>query len=197
MSAPWIAASIALWAVVVLLGLIVLGTLRRITIVLERAESHLRTSPEGAGPGGLESGTKLPDFEGITLEGSPFTRDHVLGTPAVLVLLSRNCPACRALEKDLAERDLFGLEARVIAVVGEHADAERLATVTGLEVVLQRDRSIARAFSSSATPHAFAIDASGVVIRSGTPNTFDALARLISEAEGGDRTLETEARVLA
>jgi peroxiredoxin len=195
-SGLWIVAFAALFGTVALLALAFLGTLRRISVVLERAEAQLRATP-GPGPGGLEPGSEIPDFSGITSDGSPFTRSNVLGKPSVMVFLSNNCPACRVLERDL-QTDPSVLDGRVIAVVSDLEDAERLAAVVPeLEVVVQDERSIASAFSSNATPHAFAIDAGGVVVSSGRPNTVDSLNRLISEAEGGDRTTDTDVVVTA
>lgn len=196
MSGPWIAAFGALCTIVAVLALTVLGTLRRVSVVLEQAESILRTRV-GSGPGGLPPGTPIPDFEGLFSDGSQFTRSSLLGTPSVIVFLSRNCPACRALEEDLAGRDLSDLGTRAIAVVDDPRDADLLAMVAGFEAVVQTERSIADAFGSNATPHAFVIDAGGVIAASGTPNAFDSLKRLVSSVEGGDRTDETEAMVHA
>jgi peroxiredoxin len=191
---PWIIAFAVLCAFVAVLGLIVLGLLRRVSLVLEEAESVLRARhPRGLG--GLAPGTPIPEFEGVSRGGSRFVSSDLLGTRAVVVLLGSNCPACRMLEADLAASDLSDLGARAIAVVSDADHAERLARIADLEVVQQEDHAIAGAFQSNVTPHTFVVDSEGVIVSSGTPNTFDSLTRLASDVEGGGRTAETDSLV--
>jgi thiol-disulfide isomerase/thioredoxin len=190
-STPWIVAFVALCAFVAVLAVIVVGSLRRIAVVLEQAESALRVR-EGRGPGGLEPGTQVPEFEGVLLDGARFTSASVAGAPSVIVFLGPNCPACHTLEADLAANDLPDVGARVVAVVSDLDYAERLGALENLEVVVQTDRSIADAFESKATPHAFAVDGDGVVRATATPNSVERLKELMITLVGGDRVVEMQ-----
>ncbi|MDQ3380967.1 MAG: redoxin domain-containing protein [Actinomycetota bacterium] len=192
MSTVWVVAFAALSAVVVVLTLAVLGTLRRVSVVLEQAETALR-GRKSAGPEGVPVGAEIPEFEGTYLDGSPFTRSSVFGAASVLLFLGRSCPACRALEEDLRTADVPVYGVQLFAVVSDFGYADTLAAFAGLEVVIQEERAIADAFGSHVTPHAFAIDVDGIVRASGTPNSIDSLGRLIDNL-GGDVTSEARAK---
>lgn len=47
MTTPWISVFVALWVIVLLLAVVVVGVLRRIGGVLDAAEAQLAANPEG------------------------------------------------------------------------------------------------------------------------------------------------------
>src|SRR5919108_73227 len=68
-SVPWIVAIGALWLVVLVLGVLVLGLLRRVSAALIATEN--RVALLGAiGFGGLRSGESLPAFRALTTDGA-------------------------------------------------------------------------------------------------------------------------------
>lgn len=169
---------------VVIQGIAVVGILRRVSVVLEQAEDVLRSA--GKGPGGLEPGAELPEFEGLLIDGSQFTETMLVGRASVILFMSRNCPACQALVGDLQGRDTSLLREHVVVVVGDSEYAAALADATALTVVTQHERSIAERFESKATPQAFAIAPDGVIVGKGIPNRFESLRQLVLLARGGD-----------
>lgn len=186
MSLPWIIAFALLTLCVLVTAALVLGTLRRISGVLEQAEVRLRdvTLMGGSGPAGLEPGASLPTFRAETLDRDLVTDADLRGAPAVLLFLSSDCPPCRALAHELRRRSDVGIHLYV--VLGRIDEAREL-RLTGLEnILLQGDGQLSQAFKTRATPHAFVFDAAGALVAAGTPNTYDHLRNLTRGVlEGG------------
>ena len=155
MSGPWIAAFAALCAVVLLLVLIVVGTLRRISSVLESAEARLGSASPPSG--GLSTGDPIPDFEATTTNGSKFTVSDLNGSASILLFLSGGCVPCRMLADELTQGNAGDLGARLIVVLNDPRDRLELGLPSGAEVIYQADGSLSRAFRVSGTPHAVAI----------------------------------------
>jgi cytochrome oxidase Cu insertion factor (SCO1/SenC/PrrC family) len=121
---PWIITFVALWAIVILLALIVLGTLRRVIPLLESAEESLAAGRASLGPGGLPVGARVPPFTAHSIGGSPFTELDLRDTTTVALFIGTSCPACEQLVDDL-ENDLAPeLNARLV-VVSESAESAR------------------------------------------------------------------------
>lgn len=188
MSAAWIAAFVALAALSVLTALVVIGTLRRVSVVPQQAESRLRELPSDFGPGGLPTGMFIPDFEAVTGEGARFTSADLRGIPSVLVFLSSGCAPCRTLAAELEDATAARLGVRLLIVLRDSSERRDLGLDSTLEFVFQSDGAVSRAFATSATPHAFVIDPTGIVVASGTPNSVRGLEELVDHIqEGGDR----------
>lgn len=197
MSGAWIPAFLALWVVVLLLGLLVLGTLRRIAPLLERAESHLAASSGAAGRLGLEPGTPVPKFEVATVEGASLTDADLRGEASIVLFIRRGCPACARLIDQLKAGEAGKLGIRLLVVAEEESLAEELASAEAVTAIAQPDRSLATAFQTNATPHAFAVAASGLIAESSFPNSveqLEVLAELVRE--GGDVSTEALRTVL-
>lgn len=195
MSAPWIAAVIALWILVITLAIVVVGLLRRVAPLLERAESSLDALPLHLQPGGLEPGSALPTFSAHTPDGASFTDGDVRGHESIVLFFEKDCPACKALEADLRAADVAALEVPIYVVLRDSDEATRFA---GLEVdsIVDEGGSVKRAFRSNAAPHVFAISKDAVVTAIGTPNTFNGLRKLAHELRrGGEHRAETRTAV--
>jgi thiol-disulfide isomerase/thioredoxin len=185
----WIFAFALLASVVVVLALVVVGTLRRIAIVLEEAESRLSSAQAlDLQPEGLSVGAEIGPFEGRRADGGRFADSDLVGTESIVLFLSSDCPPCRTLANDLGEPEAASeLGVRVVAVLDETDRDGRIAqrVQRGATVVYQSERSVARAFGSNATPHAFLVDGDGVVVARGTPNTIDGLVELAEAVRAG------------
>ncbi len=187
MTAPWISAFAALWILVVVLGLLVLGTLRRIVPILERLESQTPAISADAAPRGLPRGRPVPEFEASQASGDRFGISDLRGSPSFVLFLSEECRACARFVRDLAKDRVPELGAKLVLVVDDATLALELARAEGVTVLVQQDREIAEVFDSNVHPHAFALDAGGVVLASGTPNDWMRLRRLReSAAKGGE-----------
>jgi thiol-disulfide isomerase/thioredoxin len=183
MSELWIAALLSLWLIVALLAFLVLGLLRRIAPILERAEAAL--SPPTAPPG-LPVGSSTPPFELMTADGRSLPSANLLGRPFVLLFVSSGCAPCRLLAERVREVGL-DLLAELIVVADETEVGADVGDWPSATLAYQRDHEVSHAFATSATPHAFAINRSGTIVAAGFPNTLDRLQTLAGQAqEGGD-----------
>lgn len=185
MTAPWAAAFVALWMLVVVLGFLVVGTLRRLAPILERLESESPPISADAAPRGLPRGTPVPEFEAKQAGGAPFGASGLRGAPSFVLFLSEDCRACARFVRDLGKGRVPELGAQLVVVVDDAPLALELARADGVTVLVQRDRKIADIFESNVSPHAFALDAEGVVLASGTPNDWTRLRRLREPAPKG------------
>lgn len=198
MTTPWIIAFVALWALVMVLGVLVLGTLRRLAPVLERADLSRSDAAELVSPGGLPIGATVPEFSVFRADRAPFTEKSLEGSKTIVLFLSSSCQPCERLVADLRDGDVPDLGVALVVVTDDpdHADAlDRAADVT---VLAQDDRSLAHVFESKATPHAFVVDEARRVVATGTPNDWGGLRQLLARAErGGDRDPNVAAAAVA
>ncbi len=185
MSGLWIGAFVALWAFVLLLGLVVLGLLRRIAPVLERAVEVLQEASV-ASLGGLPVGSRVPAFSVRSSTGASFTDADLRDRTSIVLFLDATCQACENLVKDLRLGRSPRLEARLVVVPDSPDLASELAVAPGGAIVLMDDeRALARTFDMRVVPQAFVIDDEGVVFAAGRPNDWLDLERLLAERGGG------------
>ena len=198
MSVPWIVVFGVLSGCVLLIAVVVLGTLRRISGVLEQAEAQLQNAPPGPGPGGLEPGTTAPAFKVRGFSGGWITDEELRGSAALIVFVSSTCPACSGLIRDL-RRKRTELTIPFYVVVNSIEEVH----VLGLEeldnVLVQPEHELSIAFRTSTTPHAFAINPSGVIVAVNTPNNLSQLKELVQPAvtRGGDAPVQRRSEVVA
>lgn len=188
MTTPWIVGFGALCAFVVLLSMLVLGLFRTITPLLERTEKALSVALERVRVTGLPQGALVPSFAAATTDGVRFEEADLKGESSVVLFLGSGCTSCDVFIHDLSEGRVPGHGGRLIVVVNDERDAQLLspAAAAGAIVLLERDHNIARAFESDRTPHAFVVDATGVVRGSAWPNTWDGIDELVVASGGGD-----------
>jgi hypothetical protein len=175
------------------------GTLRRITAVLEQSEARLREAGiSGPGPGGLEPGSRLPTFSVRRYRGGWLTDKDIRGDPALIVLISAACPACSRLLREL-KRDATTLPLAVYVVAENDDEVHSLGLQDVPNVVVQPRREVSIALRTSTTPHAFAVDGSGTIVASSTPNTLDQLRELVEPAlaQGGDAPSREHAKAVS
>ena len=196
MSTPWIAAFAALWLTVLVVGYLVLGTLRRLLPVLTETEGILAGARRRARTGGLDVGARIPDFDVMTFSGERFTRSDLIGSRTILLFLGPTCPACERFNHDLVEGVVPDLEAKLVAVTN---DAEQALSLDGalVAVVADSERILADALQSDRTPHAFVVDPDARVAAVGSPNTWDQLRDLMDDTreKGGDARAVTSSAV--
>lgn len=178
MSGPWIAAFVVLWTVVALLVFLVLGLLRRVSGVLEGAEMRLRSSPISMLTGGLAIGEVVEAFSLTDAAGKSVRSDALLANGAVIVFMEHDCEPCQALATSLREWEGSRFVRPVFVALNE---AERGEWDLGEAVTLvyQDDRQASEALQNNATPQAFAVDSSGVVVAKSVTNSAAALTELV------------------
>lgn len=162
MPAAWIALVVSLWLLVILLGIVVLGLIRRV--------DQLEATPVGRRAGDVGRG------HGPALRRRPPIVDgyEVLGVERrsrVVLFLSSTCGACDKLSAELLELGADPVEAGALDQLGfvVVADDEMKETFSESpwSVVSQTDGKLSRAWNIPGTPYAVAIDAEGLVQGSG------------------------------
>lgn len=183
MTTPWIIAFLILCGVVLLLVVILLGTLRRITGVLERAEAIVGTDRRTVDVGGLSIGEHVPPFEVRDESGALIQSSDLVEAMSVILFIDSDCKPCDDLVKELAEDgDATNLP---LIVITDDARA-RSALPRSISVFVQSDRSASDAFHSIGTPQAFLVSPD-LVIRDRTfPNSAARLKDLADRQEGGE-----------
>lgn len=184
MTVPWMIAFGSLAATVVLLGILEVGTLRRVTAVLERAEEALRYRIIAPEIGGVAVGTSLPSFEVEDAEARRLISTQLLEKPTIFLLMDSSCAPCSQLAANL-EASQLSLEPRLVVIIDRAGNDSYVAALPAATVVYRFDDGPFDAFESRATPHAFAVDQDGIVRGRVVPNAPD---DLISLAESLSRT---------
>jgi len=176
MTAAWVIAFCALWVFVLVLGLVLLGLLRRIAPVLETAERAIRQY-EGTAIDGLPVGAMVPDFSAETTSGEKVGAAELRGAGAVFVLMKEGCTPCDILKAEMRRIGELGMAAPLI-LIGEAGAGGYEELPAGARVVFQREREVFIAFETQATPVGFAIDGNGEVVASRVVNNIAALRTL-------------------
>ncbi|HLJ66002.1 MAG TPA: TlpA disulfide reductase family protein [Chloroflexota bacterium] len=196
MPAFWTAAVAALWVVVAVVALILTGVLRQLGIIQLRL---------GVDPGvllteeGLARGTQAPLFEAPdALTGEPIRLADFSGRRLVLVFLTTGCIACRELvgHVNRVARDESGRTGFLAVCFGTGLGCREFTRRFNLEprMVVDPENKIATEYGVTATPFAFLLDESGVVLVRGIVNTWPHLEALLRE-EGTPQQVETPWKV--
>lgn len=190
MSGPWIVAQLALWLVVSLLALVVLGQLRSLS-------THFLVGSVGPSVpqdfGGLPIGAQVPDFAVVDAEGQvPAWAD--LMNASVVVLIEPGCDPCQDFIGQVQGVGRYVEGVSLFLITDDTREGRELGLPQGANVLYQKDRSAARAFLNIASPQAFAI-AMGQVVDKAIPKDLSDLYRLATlVAKGGDREQRSRRR---
>lgn len=183
MSAWWIAAFVSLWMVVTAVAVIVLGFLRRVTAVLERAE--LAVTSGQINLGAARAGMQIEPFHVFDAAGRNVGSDELFASSAAYVLLHSGCEPCRHLLGRLG--GLAHSVVPIIAILDDTPAARELVLPPQVMTFFERDGSVAAAFRSGGTPQAFAVAEGGVIVDTLIPAAAADLERLIRALQkGGD-----------
>lgn len=173
MPVGWAIVVVILCVAVVALSIVVLGLLRQITPVLERA----------AGPGGMDiprmgpaKGSTLPSFSVAGADG-PVTDQALRGRAAVLLFLGAGCGPCHDLAEQMRSTDISRLAGQLIIVTSPEG-ASTLGIPAEVRVLAEPSREVSDPLSVIATPYAVAVDPDGIVRETQIPNTMEQLTGL-------------------
>lgn len=176
MSMGWAVVIVVLCVAVVALSVVVIGLLRQVAPVLERAASAPPGPAENLGP---KVGDPVPEFTAVDTAGTPVTAEALRGEPALLLFLSVGCGPCEELASELRETgDLDGLTRQLIVVTKPEGPQE-LGIPAGLRVVAESDdEEITGPLNIFGWPYAVALTPDGVVRAARVPNTVQDLNNL-------------------
>lgn len=196
MTSAWIVAFVALTVLVVLLTVVVLGLLRRLGAVIEQAQSVLAASARRLMIGGLPPGSTVRPFAADDTRGSAFTELDLRGVTNVVLFLDDGCTACDRLVERLEAGHVPDVGAGLVVVSSTFEGGQRLASSVDVTVVVDSERSAARAFESVVSPQAFVVDEHGRVLANGTPTDWGDLVSIVAAAKRGDRVTDIPAASL-
>jgi hypothetical protein len=185
MTAPWIVAFVCLGATVIVLGIAVVGLLRKSTATLEKLSARLAEwTPEDMG--GLPPGTMVPNFLVSDRNGHRHFAADVLDRSCLMLLLETGCEPCDGLVRDLWRAGWSSTVPLVVIVQAiDPWDAPQLPSP--ITVVSLPDLADALGLHSVATPQAFALDGARRVRAKSIPNATEHLLWLTGQLdEGGE-----------
>ncbi len=168
MSTPFYLSYGALWVLVVVLTLVVLGLVHAI----------YSRAAEARGVGELISrdtaslaGSIVPNFAGVDLSGNPIDITTFFGSRTALLFVSPNCSTCAPTLRELEALKSKVNGSVIIFCHGERESCGALVQSYGLTspVVVDHDNSISELFGVRVTPTAVLIAADGRIENYGYP----------------------------
>lgn len=191
MTGALIVSQVLLWAVVIVLGLVVLALARQLGLVL------VRTGPLGGAAvtdEGPAIGSQITSRFVTSTEGIRVQIPDAAGRRTLLVFLSQSCPACVDLIPSL--RSLVASETADISVVlatvpnATPVSPESVSKLAGVGAPYIADTSLAAAMNVRGFPYAVVLSPSGVTQSKGIVNNIVQLESLLQETalEGRART---------
>ncbi len=176
----------ALWILVVVQGLILLGLTRAL---YEMREEYAEQSSF--------RGRRVPQFAAVDVSGELVTSETIDGSPAALLFVSPDCSSCMVTLAELEPLATDAIRGLIVVCNGDDNDCRQLAQDHELTVpiVADVDGELMRLFGVSGTPMAVRIDEHGVIESYGEPARGEELARLLADDAGsGESGIEvTEA----
>jgi thioredoxin-related protein len=189
---------IALWLVVLLLVVLVVGLSRRVTALSELVASGSHAPRDERIPGGPALGSSVPFlYEAVKTAAGP-------GRGLIVLFLEAGCAPCRTLGASLAARDMAvplhpSFE---LAVITDDEGEACYADVKPSRITVQQDHELSRRLGVRATPFCVVVDPAGIVRSAGIPNELADVVNLArqatpvaepSVADGGSITSPSEA----
>ncbi len=183
MSGIWLISYVALWVLVILQAVILVGLLRQLGALQTKLgpEYNLLVPREG-----LARNTPAPDFRALdVVHGREIGLAEFAGRTALLIFVAPDCRACSALMPELMTfaRSHVGHLALALVCQGEPAHCRELAQNyrVSFPVLLDVEQAVSRAFLVRATPFAYRLDAGGIVQRRGIVSGTDGLEELLRD----------------
>jgi methylamine dehydrogenase accessory protein MauD len=183
MSPFWFVSLVTLWAVVLFLGFLLLGTLRALGLLSWRLEQLEATTPKRLGRDGLKPGKKAPDFTLPSAAGDEISLHDFAGRRVLLVFTQSGCSPCKAVVPELNRLERGDTQVLVVNN-GDPEATRKWSTEVGARFpVLAQDKfSISKKYEVFATPFAFLIDAKGVIVSKGIINNRQHIRYVLSGA---------------
>jgi hypothetical protein len=172
LSRPWILAFLVLSVYALVLGLVLLGVMRRLRPLLG-SEGPLAKQEV---LDGLPLGMSLPPLALGAAEGEAFSLATLAGEPFLLLLLMPGCGPCRSLVEDLVQHE-GELAAQILAIVEGSGGSDRFPLPADIRVFHEDDGAASRELQVNTFPFAFAVDESFTIVGRNTVS-LDELKKL-------------------
>ena len=198
MSIFWLLSVVFLWAVVLFLGFLLLGTLRTLGLLSWRLEQLEATTPRRLGRDGLKPGKRAPDFTLSSAAGQQVSLHDFGGRKVLLVFTQSGCGPCRTVIPELNRLQRGDTQVLVVNN-GELEVTRKWSEEVGARfpVLAQTQFNISKKYAVYATPFAFLIDKKGVIASKGIINNRQHMRYVLSntratETNGHDERESSE-----
>jgi methylamine dehydrogenase accessory protein MauD len=184
----WISCGL-LWGAVLLLGFLLLGTLRAVGLLSWRVQQLEATTPSRIGRSGLKPGKRAPDFSLPSVDGAAVALHDFAGRKVLLVFTQSGCGPCRQIVPELnkLQRDT-GLQVLVVNNGEMETTRKWVGEVRARFPVVVQDRfSLSKRYEALATPFAFLIDEQGVIASKGIVSNAKHIGFVLSETSEAAR----------
>lgn len=178
MSGWWAISYVALWVVVISLGLLVVALARQVGVL------HMRLGPRGAYEADHEGpplGAAPEPHEARDLEGEPVMVGGP-GRPQLLLFVSPGCPVCREVVPSVGA---VARDGGLVPIVVADSDAAEAAVSYGRLRAPARTvvaESLPERYQVPGTPYVVVLDEFGVVRAKGTVNNLEQMEGLVETA---------------
>jgi len=193
MNIIWISCFVILWAVVLFLGFLLLGTLRSLGLLSWRLEQLEATTPRRLGRDGLKPGKKAPDFTLPSADGKEISLHDFAGRKVLLVFTQSGCSPCKAI---IPELNRLGPVEQVLVINNGDAESTRKWSVevgAHFPVLAQEKFGVSRKYEVYSTPFAFLIDERGVITSKGIITNRQHIRYVLSGKRAGEHNGHAEA----
>ena len=179
MSTPFYLSYVALWILVIIQSLILLGLVR---MVYQLQQS----SPAGAGRSdeGMATGQEAPPFSAVDLSGTPINSADLSGRVRALLFVSPTCQPCiEVLEEDMPYLNHKANGNVIVVCRAGRAACARLAEKHRLNVpvLADEDDTLTQLYHVTSVPTVVLIDANDRIQSYGQPER-NGLAELFTDA---------------
>jgi len=176
--------SIALWAVVFVLGFLLLGTLRSLRLLGWRFDELEATRPVRKGREGLARGKQAPDFTLPSAAAGEVSLRDFAGRKVLLVFTQSGCGPCHDVMPELNRVQAKGEHQVLVVNSGEPQDAAEMAAEirARFPIVTQKDWELSKRYQVFATPYAFVVDERGTIASKGIAGNTQYLRNVLTGA---------------
>jgi methylamine dehydrogenase accessory protein MauD len=189
----WISCIVILWAAVIFLGFLLLGTLRSLGLLNWRLEQLEATTPTRLGRDGLKPGKRAPDFTLPGTDGKEVSLRDFAGRKLLLVFTQSGCSPCKAIVPEL---NRLGAAQQVLVINNGDPEATRKwSTEVGARfpVLAQEKLSVSKKYEVFATPFAFLIDEKGFITSKGISGSRQHIRYVLAGKGLGERNGHADA----
>ncbi|MEX0701397.1 MAG: redoxin domain-containing protein [Planctomycetales bacterium] len=196
MSVSMMISYVALWAIVVILAIVLIGAIRQIGLL------HRRIPPTGArmAQPGPDVGQKAPDFSEMALDGSLVTLSDTALARTLLVFMSVTCQACADLApaiRSVAASERKLLRVIIVAKGGKSEVSEFARENHLLDIPTIVAPELQELYDVHASPYGILVERNLQVRSKGVLNTLEHLDSLLQAAESGIDSRETAFELLS
>lgn len=191
MEGVWLVSYVALWIIVLGMGVLILLLYRQLGIMY-------LGSAEGVSRDGLPKGTQAPDFNLTDQYGTPQRLTNYRGRPTLLLFGSPHCSPCRTLLPQLHEWAAAHPDVGVLWLnAASPEESLKFVSDTGATLPIvpyPPEGNLLDTYKVRVTPFSFLLDENGVIRAKGLVNSKAGLDLYYKELKTGKQQEQTVAQ---